>query len=40
MDDDSYLPVNGPAIGNLLSLFTFGDRRDGDDRDDRGDDRH
>jgi phospholipase C len=24
MDEDGYLPVNGPAIGDLSSLFTFG----------------
>ena len=26
MDDASYLPENSPAIGNLMSLFNFGDR--------------
>jgi len=32
MDTRSYLPLNGPAIGDLMSLFTFGDDDDRDDR--------
>ena len=26
MDDNAYLPVNSPAIGDLMTLFTFGER--------------
>lgn len=26
MDDDGYLPQNGPAIGDLTTLFTFGEQ--------------
>jgi phospholipase C len=34
-DDDEYLPVNSPAIGDLTSLFQFpGDHGHGCDRDD------
>ena len=28
MDDDMYRPVNSPAIGNLMSLFSFPQQRD------------
>ncbi len=34
MDDDGYLPENGAAIGNLVSLFTFGARSERQRRDD------
>jgi phospholipase C len=30
-DDDEYLPVNSPAIGDLTSLFQFPGERDRDD---------
>jgi len=34
-DDDDYLPVNSPAIGDLTSLFEFSGERDrGRDRGD------
>ena len=37
-DDDHYLPKNGPAIGDLMTLFDFGRRGHGDrDEDERGD---
>jgi phospholipase C len=32
-DDEGYRPVNGPAIGNLMSLFSFS--REETDRDGR-----
>jgi acid phosphatase len=37
-DDHRYIPRNGPAIGDLMNLFTFADRdHDGDhDQDDHG----
>jgi phospholipase C len=34
-DDDPYVPLNSPAIGDLFDLFDFGHRDGGDDRDDR-----
>jgi hypothetical protein len=30
-DDDGYVPVNSPAIGDLTSLFQFPGERDRDD---------
>ncbi len=30
-DDDGYVPVNSPAIGDLTSLFQFSGERDRDD---------
>jgi phospholipase C len=33
MDGDDYLPENGPAIGDLMSLFDFGGRQDDGDND-------
>ncbi|MDU6832076.1 MAG: phosphoesterase, partial [Bradyrhizobium sp.] len=50
-DDHRYVPVNRPAIGDLMNLFVFADEdgdhhhhghwhhHDRDDRDDRDDDR-
>ena len=30
-DDNRYVPRNMPAIGDLMEMFNFGDRGDGDD---------
>jgi|HubBroStandDraft_6_1064221.scaffolds.fasta_scaffold11611_4 phospholipase C len=39
-EDNSYVPHNSPAIGDLFEMFDFDRDRDSDhDRDDRGDDR-
>jgi phospholipase C len=33
-DDNSYVPTNMPAIGDLFDMFNFGDRDNDHDRDD------